>query len=590
MIKKIFVLFSIILLIGIVSSATYYVTDPTSCLSSDGTNFPGQNCAPQDICGDIGGIAQCYDTSTISPPGSPSTTTGSGGTDYSCTGTACSGGFITNCYATTNCLTALCDRNPTCYNKHTQTTCTASSWATSSCSATCTTNYFACDGDTTDADGCEIQAGASCGSGTGTIVNNQCYSSSAGNCTSSTRYDCDNDDSDSNLATCNGANGCEILGGGACSVGSLTGTYSGCTCVVSKSYFQTGTFIEYLTNSTQSAMLWFKNYFANGFLINATTNAGKSFIVDNETNIITEGSLTIKGNTISNGTATFSLQDLNATGSGEGDNSSWNQSYANTLYAGIKWDYNQTLASFEYFYNKTSNINATGYNITADYLFGDGSGLTGLLTASTIDFQVQVSELTRKGQAVYILSGISALPNVALARANISSMSRVVGIATANIATVGTIRRNGVLTNVDTRTSNTYVNCKAETWIEGDLLFLDNNVSGCLTKNRPTSGRSVKVAYSLKGNSNTDSLLVYPMENPVWTTGASGENITLRMGDNGGLISIRNYTDFTVAKIDSSGNLTLNGGALIQNNVNITKNLSVGRFKFYDNGTDLIIE
>jgi hypothetical protein len=34
--------------------------------------------------------------------------------------------------------------------------------------------------------------------------------------------------------------------------------------------------------------------------------------------------------------------------------------------------------SLDNYYNKTSNIDATGYNITADYFFGDGSQLTGL--------------------------------------------------------------------------------------------------------------------------------------------------------------------------------------------------------------------
>src|SRR4030043_313479 len=122
--KLILIMPILIFLIGIVSAA-YYVTDPTSCLSNDQATYPGQYCEPQDICGITSGIVQCYNTATISPPGSSSTTTGAGGTDYTCTGTACSGGFVTNCYATTDCLTALCDRNPTCYSKHVQTTCTA---------------------------------------------------------------------------------------------------------------------------------------------------------------------------------------------------------------------------------------------------------------------------------------------------------------------------------------------------------------------------------------------------------------------------------------------------------------------------------
>jgi len=37
-------------------------------------------------------------------------------------------------------------------------------------------------------------------------------------------------------------NGCEVQDNGACTVGSLDGTYDGCTCVVDKSYYQTGNF------------------------------------------------------------------------------------------------------------------------------------------------------------------------------------------------------------------------------------------------------------------------------------------------------------------------------------------------------------
>jgi hypothetical protein len=160
----------------------------------------------------------------------------------------------------------------------------------------------------------------------------------------------------------------------------------------------------------------------------------------------------------------------------------------------------------------------------------------------------------KKGQAVYILSGSSALPNIALGDNTSSTKCRVVGIAAAD-ASSGTvlIRRAGTLTNVDTRTTNTYVNPNGETWAEGDLLFL--TTSGGLTKTRPTSGRSVKVAYSLKGNSATDTLLSYPFENPVWSTCASGENCVLRLGDNSGTnkVSIRDYANNEQAYINSDG-------------------------------------
>jgi len=286
--RYIFIIIGLIITILISSgvlAATYYVTDPSSCPATDSINFAGQSCSPTNICGDSGGNAQCYDTSTLTSPTGSFTTTGSGGTDYTCVGTACSGGFITNCYSTLDSSSPfcdnngdfLCDRNSTCYNKHVQTTCTGGSFATSTCSASCTTNYFACDGSTTDVDGCEINAGSSCGSGTGTIVNNQCYSASAGNCTNGvTKFDCDNDDSDSNTATCNGVNGCEITEGGSCSVGVLAGTYSECTCVTTPQNFITLSNTLGSSNAT-NPLLWGTDY-GDGWLMNLTGTSGSLLV------------------------------------------------------------------------------------------------------------------------------------------------------------------------------------------------------------------------------------------------------------------------------------------------------------------------
>ena len=214
-------------------SSTYYVGDPNSCP----TDYQSQTCSGTDlVCGYSDGVTYCYDNALLTAPGSSSTTTGTGGTNYACSDSSCDGGFVTDCYSydggepqCDNGGDFLCDRDSTCYNKHVQTTCTGGAFITSSCSATCTTNYFECDGGTTDADGCEIHTGDSCGSATGTIVYDQCYSASAGNCTSSTRLDCDNSDGDGNPTTCNVGNGCEILDGGSCSVGILAGSYNGCS-------------------------------------------------------------------------------------------------------------------------------------------------------------------------------------------------------------------------------------------------------------------------------------------------------------------------------------------------------------------------
>lgn len=316
---KYLLIIGMIFLIGFVSSATYYVTDPNNCPSSDAVNFPGQNCAPEDICGDSSGTAQCYDTTTISAPGGDVTTTGSGGTNYGCSDMACDGGFVTNCYATAdagapfcdNSGNFWCDRNSTCYNKNVQTTCKGGSFNSSTCSATCTTSHFACDGSTTDADGCEIHSYTSCGSGTGTIAHNECFDANNGNCTSTTRLDCNDDDSDGIEQTCNAGDGCEILIGGSCSVGSLSGTYASyCSggdgvCTVDKSYFETGTLTEYQTNSSQN-FLWGVDYTISTIL-NLSWSSGGGIHVNstgiyfNNSKIVSGGGTDTNASTICSG-------------------------------------------------------------------------------------------------------------------------------------------------------------------------------------------------------------------------------------------------------------------------------------------------
>lgn len=300
---KILVLIGIIILcITLVKADNYYSTNPNNCPAS----YQSQTCSGSNkVCGYSGGVTFCYDNSLLNPPASISTTTGTGGTDYSCSDVTCSGGFILDCYSydsgspfCDNNGAFLCDRNATCFNKHVQTNCINSAWISSNCSATCTTNYFACDSSTTDADGCEILAGSSCGGGTGTIVNNQCYSASAGNCTSATRLDCDNDDGDNNPTTCNGATTyCEILIGGSCTLAGLQGTYANyCTgtsgtCIVNKQQYYTGNKTSYSTNSTET-MIGGVDY-GVGTLINFTNNGtNSSFVVTNVSNVITSGNIT----------------------------------------------------------------------------------------------------------------------------------------------------------------------------------------------------------------------------------------------------------------------------------------------------------
>lgn len=293
--RKIIVILMLVFCLSFISAATYYVDDPTNCPTTDATNYPGQDCSPTDICGDVGGIAQCADTSLINPPSSNTTSSSSLTGSYG-------GGYLVNCYRTTTCDVGLCNTNSTCYTtNHRNTNCIANDWAKSDC-GTCRTNYLDCNTDTYN---CEIGVGSACGVGnTGTYASSCLTTGSGGlgNCTSSARLDCNDDDSDGNPVTCNGgSDGCEILIGGSCSVGTLTGTYENyCTgsvgtCTVDKAYFETGTFIEYLTTVAQSAMLWFKNYNADVWLINATNANDETWGVNNESCMVLKDGTTVCG-------------------------------------------------------------------------------------------------------------------------------------------------------------------------------------------------------------------------------------------------------------------------------------------------------
>jgi hypothetical protein len=207
---------------------------------------------------------------------------------------------------------------------------------------------------------------------------------------------------------------------------------------------------------------------------------------------------------------------------------------------------------------------ATG-SFNACYLSGDGSALTGIgqtaATSLTFDAKACSAGTIYEGQAVYISGASGSNPIVCQADNTNTAKSRVVGlmVADTNANSQGKVRRSGTLPAVDTRSSNANINPLAQTWTAGDLLFA--TTGGGLTNVRPTSGRSVKAAYTLEGSSNGDVLLAYPMENPVWTTAASNEDIVLRVGDSAGTnkVSIRNYANTEKAYINSYGTGSFNG-------------------------------
>ena len=210
-------------LIGIISAVDWQ-DNPTDCPD----NYQSQTCSGTTrVCGYSGGVTFCYE------PGDHPTTFGL----FSITGYSgdFNGGMLVDCHAydgsvphCDNSGAYWCDRNEATYStEHRQTNCTGwdgsyeigdcrsgyyncfgdltcEATSTSDCNAstiphtryttaTCNANvteiptaggtcgcdpgYFNCDGSDLDGDGCEILAGGSCGSGTGTIVDDECFDS-----------------------------------------------------------------------------------------------------------------------------------------------------------------------------------------------------------------------------------------------------------------------------------------------------------------------------------------------------------------------------------------------------------------------------
>jgi len=107
-------------------------------------------------------------------------------------------------------------------------------------------------------------------------------------------------------------------------------------------------------------MLWFKNW-GDGATINATDENNVTFLV-NQSGVY--------------------WNDTSLLGGGSGDNESWNESYADTKYANITWNYNQTTGAIIWA-NDTIQANNVSwlstYNVSYNTWLGNYSIFTGLI-------------------------------------------------------------------------------------------------------------------------------------------------------------------------------------------------------------------
>ncbi|MCK5356755.1 MAG: hypothetical protein KAJ48_00035, partial [Elusimicrobiales bacterium] len=266
-------MFVVVAVFGMVQyvNAQYWVDDPANCPAIDETNYPGQNCDDEMICGDLSGIAQCYNTSFINAPTASTTSN----TNYS---SSYDGGYILNCFATDSSPDPYCnnnngwwcDRDSECYDVNRNTVCVEGQMASSTC-GTCRSGYTFCDGSYTDGDGCEINIGT-----TPYPSENNAHYHSNGTCApecNSGYLDCDSD-----LGT--SGTGCEVQDGASCTFLGLPGTIQGCAdCILDLVNFQTGVEAKF---STTSPLLWGTQY-GSGPLVeitnyNASTTGGVFYV------------------------------------------------------------------------------------------------------------------------------------------------------------------------------------------------------------------------------------------------------------------------------------------------------------------------
>ncbi|MFB6246530.1 MAG: hypothetical protein ABEI74_03000, partial [Candidatus Pacearchaeota archaeon] len=375
-----------IFLFASLTSAATWKANPANCPKS----FNSQTCPTgEKLCGSSGGTTFCYDTSSLSAPGSSTT-----GQDTNQGSLA--GGYIVNCEAYDGSVpycdnggSFWCNANSTCETQNRQTTCSANTFAYQSGSSTCAScksTHLDCDND---GGVCEIDKGANgCGNNVaGGEYDTSCNTTvNDGQCVARTNfYDCDNDvsyDNNNNQWTGNfeieagescttdsGLSGtCQVSGSNACGTSGTDSDGNDCNCVPGKSKFETGTEAQYSTSDSENAILSFKNL-GQGGLINATNSLGESWRINNKSCMV-----------LKDGTEVCTGSDL---GSGGGNGSKWNLSGDYFYNNSGNLTFNTTLASSNLsvnsssYWNGVNSFNGTQFNDESDSLNLNLTWLTG---------------------------------------------------------------------------------------------------------------------------------------------------------------------------------------------------------------------
>jgi len=268
--KKLITILFLVLIAFPAYGASEWVQDPSDCPATDETDFPGQSCNPVEICGDDGGTAQCYDTSSISYPAGDDDSN----TNYS---VVADGGYLIDCFATADggapyCDNGgdwWCDRNSTCYTtNHKDTTC-LNGGNTYEC-GDCRSAYQDCD---ETAAICEVQTGVTAQDNDNTVFAAECgYACASG------YQACEGDAADTEGCLYEtGVTACDAGGGEPGVIG------AGCSCTpLPQEHFITNTLAE----GYGSYLLYGQQNNDDGWLMNLYfENTAHFFRADHEGNV-----------------------------------------------------------------------------------------------------------------------------------------------------------------------------------------------------------------------------------------------------------------------------------------------------------------
>lgn len=186
-------------------------------------------------------------------------------------------------------------------------------------------------------------------------------------------------------------------------------------------------------------------------------------------------------------------------------------------------------------------------------------GVAGVSLQMGLEMYVYVRNVTgstiTNGQVVYVTGATGQTPTIALAQANAANTSRLIGMATADIAnnSFGYVTTFGIVRDIDT-----------SAFAEGNIVYLSESVAGGLTATAPDMPNyAIMVGSVLYAHASTGKICIRPGLD--WSNLATFNNLNI----NGTLKTMdivttnTNYHYFGASATDGSWRVGLVGGNFV---------------------------